>query len=83
VYGAYDSLDKAMAGLEEYKNIFIDELVESVIDPEYTDEEIQEAKEDLQTAIYGSTKDGYFEIDYSFADTRNEMHISIRDVEVQ
>ena len=26
VYGAYDSLEKAKAGLEEYKEIFVEEL---------------------------------------------------------
>ena len=83
IYGAYDSLDKAKAGLEEYKEQFIEELIDESIGPESSEEEAQEAKEALNIGIYGSAEECYFEIDYDFADSRNEMHISIRDVEVQ
>lgn len=84
VHGAFDSLDKAKTALEEYKNLFIEQLVEDLIDgEELSVDEIQEIRDNLAIEVYGSVNDGYFEIDYDSWDTRNEMHISIRDVEVQ
>jgi hypothetical protein len=82
IYGAYDSLEKAKAGLEEYKEQFVEELKENAIDPDYPYEDVTEALNDMDIQIYGSVEANYFEIDYNFADTRNEMHISIEETEV-
>ena len=83
IYGVYDSLDKARVGLDEYKANILEELKESVIDPDYSEEEMQEAMDDMDIQIYGSAEACYFEINYNSWDTRSEMHISIRDAEVQ
>ena len=83
VYSAYDSLDKARAGLEEYKNTFLEELKESAIDSDYSEEEIKEAVDSMNIEIIGSTDACYYEVDYDSWDTRNEMHISIRDTEIR
>lgn len=83
VYGVYDSLDKARAGLEEYKDIFLEELKESVIDPDDSEEEIKEAVDNMDIEMIGSAEACYYEIDYNSWDTRSEMHISIRDTEIQ
>lgn len=83
VYGVYDSLDKARVGLAEYKDIFLEELKESVTDPDYTEEEIAESIEDMDIEVVGSPDACYFEIDYTSWDTRNSMYISIEKTEVQ
>ena len=83
VYGAYDSLDKARAGLVEYKDQFLAELKESLIDPESPEKDIEEAIKDADIQIYGSSSACYYEIDYTSCDTRNEMHISIEETELQ
>ena len=83
VYGVYDSLEKAQTGIEEYKNIFIEELEASVVDSDSAEEEVREALDDMDIQIMGSSEACYFEIDYNSWDTRSEMHISIRDAEVQ
>jgi hypothetical protein len=83
VHGVYDSLNKAKVAIDEYKDIFIKELEETIIDSDYSEDEVKEVVEDMDIEIYGSADAGYYEIDYYSCDTRNEMHISIRDVEVQ
>lgn len=80
VYGAYDSLEKAKVGLEEYKNNFLEELKENAIDSEYSEEEMIA---DMDIQVYGSANAYYFEIDYNSCDVRNEMHISIEETEVR
>lgn len=83
VYGAYDSLDKAKVAIDEYKDIFLKELEESVIDLDYSEDEVKEAVEDMNIEIIGSADVGYYEIDYDSWDTRSAMYISIRDAKVQ
>jgi hypothetical protein len=85
INGIYDSLDKAKAGLEEAKQLHLEELMEPFIEEDAYDseEERQEAINNLEIEVYGSVDDGYFEITYYSWDSKNAIHISIRDDKVQ
>lgn len=72
VHGVYASLDDAKKGLEECKNECYDEIVNN---PDY-DEEAREY-EKVNTSVYGSVEEDYFEIDYFLGDTPCELYINL------
>ena len=72
VHGVYAFLDDAKKGLEECKNECYDEIVNN---PDY-DEEAREY-ERVNTQVYGSVEDDYFEIDYFLGDTPGEIYIKL------
>lgn len=72
VHGVYTSKEDALKGLVECKDVLYDEVVQSD-DPE----ELEYNKSCAR--IYGSEAEEYFEIDYCFADTMNELYITITE----
>jgi hypothetical protein len=72
IHGVYSTLSAAQKGLEECKDVTYDEIVQSD-DPEEL--EFNQSR----TRVYGSVEEGYFEIDYDFADTTNEIYITITE----
>jgi hypothetical protein len=78
VHGVYAFLDDAKKGLEECKDERYNEIVNN---PDY-DEEDRELAE-VNTSVYGSVNDDYFEIDYFIGDTPCEIYINIVEKEIQ
>ena len=78
VHGVYSSLEKAKQGLVECKDEIYNEEVGDT--DGYTEEEIKELKENVQ--VYGSVKEGYFEVDNHNYDVVSEVHISIVEKEI-
>lgn len=72
VHGVYTSKTEALKGLVECKDVIYDETIQSD-DPE----ELEYNKS--RTQVYGSEWEEYFEIDYDFADVRNEIYITISE----
>ena len=76
VHGVYTDKSAARKGLVECKDIFYDDVIQ-VDDPE--DLEYNKSR----TYVYGSEAEGYFEIDYDFADAPNELYIKIDEVTLE
>lgn len=72
VHGVYAFLDDALKGLEECKNECYEEIVNN---PDYDEEERELAQ--VNSQVYGSVNDNYFEIDYNIGDTSCELYISL------
>lgn len=72
VHGVYAFLDDAEKAMIACKYEHYIEIVEN---PDYTEEECELAR--VNTSVYGSVEDGYFEIDYFEGDTPCEIHINI------
>ena len=70
VHGVYSALEAAELGLMECKDVTYDEVVQNE-EPEM----IQYAIDN--TRVYGSVKEGYFEIDYDFGAGPCEIYITI------
>lgn len=85
IYGVYSSLEKAKAGLEDAKQWHLENLTEHIREDDgyESEEEKQASIDDMEIEVYGSIENCYFEITYYSWDTRNAVHISIRDAEVQ
>ena len=83
VYCAYDSLEKARTGLEEYKNLFLEELKENALDNDEYEPDIANFMDALDVEIVGSSEACYFEITYNTWDMRSSLHISIRETEIR
>ena len=77
VHGVYAFLDDAKKGLEECKNEYYDEIVNN---PDL-DEEARDY-EKVNTSVYGSVNDDYFEIDYFLGDTPCEIYITLVEKEI-
>ena len=78
VHGVYLTRASALKGLEERKNEIYDEIVNA---PDYDEEDRRLAE--VNTSVYGSQAEGYYEIDYELADTFAETYITIVEQEVQ
>ena len=76
VVGAYLSRQKAEEALESDLKAFMDSLVDG-----YDAEDAQEVIESAQ--VYGSIKEGYFEVDYDGALNRMEYRVEIKEQEAQ
>lgn len=76
VHGVYTDKSAARKGLVECKDVCYDEVVQTD-DPE--DLEYNKSR----THVYGSEAEGYFEIDYDFADVPNELYIKIDEVTLE
>jgi hypothetical protein len=70
IHGVYPDIKSAQKALVECKDLMYDETIQSE-DPE----ELEYRKS--STKVYGSVEEGYFEIDYDFADIPNELYITI------
>lgn len=77
VHGIYKSEAGAQQGLEECKQDMLEEIYED-LDP---DGEYPELRDDVK--VYGSVKDGYFEIDYTIGTEPVEIYIGIEHTYVQ
>ncbi len=77
VHGVYRKLEDAEKGLLECKDQTYDEIIN---DPDFDEEERKNYIE--STEVYGSVKEGYFEIDYDSWDIRNEIRIEITEKEI-
>ena len=77
VHGVYLNLDDAKKGLEECKNECYDEIVNN---PDFDDEDREYAE--VNTSVYGSTNDDYFELDYFIGDTPCEIYIQLVEKEI-
>ena len=71
VYGLYKLEDSARKALEECK----DEIYSEVLNDLDPDGEYPELKNDVQ--VYGSVKEGYFEIDYTIGTEPVEVYINL------
>ena len=76
VHGVYTDKSAARKGLVACKDSFYDEVIQAD-DPE--DLEYNKSR----THVYGSEAEGYFEIDYGFADAPNELYIKIDEVTLE
>jgi hypothetical protein len=76
VVGAYLSQKKAEEALEADLKAFIDSLVDG-----YDAEDAHEVMESAR--IYGSVKEGYFEVDYAGAFNTMEYRVEIKEQEAQ
>jgi hypothetical protein len=74
IHGVYSTLAGAQVALEACKN---ENYREIVYNPDY-DEEDRECAE-VNTSVYGSVAEGYFEIDYYAGDTSCELYITITE----
>lgn len=70
VHGVYAFLDDAEKGLEECKDEWYNEIVNN-------------PDAEVNTSVYGSVNDGYFEIDYFIGDVPCEVYIHIVEKEIQ
>ena len=77
VHGIYHSLDEAKQALVEYKNDSYNEIVNN---PDFTEEDVEYAK--VNTSVYGSVEEQYFEIDYFTGDWSCELYIRITEKEL-
>ena len=77
VHGIYKSEATAQQGLEECKRDMLDEIY-SNLDP---DDEFPDIRDEVK--VYGSVKDGYFEIDYILGTEPVEIYIGITHSYVQ
>ena len=77
VHGIYKSEASAQQGLEECKQEILEEIYEA-LDPDGYYPELRD-----EVKIYGSVKDGYFEIDYTIATEPVELYIGIVNAHVQ
>ena len=71
VHGLYKSENSARKALEECK----DEIYSEVLNDLDPDGEYPELKNDVQ--VYGSVKEGYFEIDYTIGTEPVEVYINL------
>lgn len=76
VVGVYKSRDKAESALQ----VDLEAFKESVVDG-YDSEDVQEVLDGMQ--IYGSVKEGYFEVDYPAAFNTMEYRVEIIEQEAQ
>ena len=77
VHGVYAFLDDAKKGLVECK----DECYNEIVNNPDLDEEAREY-EKVNTSVYGSVADDYFEIDYYLGDTPCELYINLVEKEI-
>ena len=68
--------DKYEATYEALKDSFYEDIIQ-------TDDPVDLEYNKAQTRIYGSEANGYFEIDYGFADAPNELYIKIDEVTLE
>lgn len=73
IHGIYTTKAAALKGLVECKEDHYNELVQD--DDEETLEYVKS-----RTRVYGSEAEEYFEIDWDFADTTNEIYITISEL---
>lgn len=78
VHGVYAFLYDAEKGLKECKDEWYNEIVNN---PDYDKEDHEYAE--VNTSVYGSVNDGYFEIDYFIGDVPCEVYIQIVEKEIQ
>ena len=76
VTGVYKTKEKAEAALKADLEAFKKGLVDG-----FDSEDAQEVLESMQT--YGSVKEGYFEVDYEWADNNSEYRVEIVEQKVQ
>ena len=76
VHGVYTDKSAARNGLVACKDSFYDEVIQTD-DPEGLE------YNKSRTHVYGSEAEGYFEIDYDFADVPNELYIKIDEVTLE
>ena len=76
VHGVYTDESAARKGLVECKDSFYGEVTQA---PDLEGLEYNKA----HTYVYGSEAEGYFEIDYDFADAPNELYIKIDEVTLE
>jgi hypothetical protein len=74
IHGVYSTLAGAQLALEVCKNENYREIVNN---PDYDEEDVKYAE--TNTSVYGSVKEGYFEIDYFVGDTPCELYITITE----
>lgn len=74
VHGVYTSKAKAKVGLLECKDECYNEVVNS---PDHDEEDKEYAE--VNTSIYGSVEEEYFEIDYFIGDTPCELYMTIEE----
>ena len=77
VHGVYAFLDDAEKAMIACKYECYNEIVNN---PDYTEEECMLAR--VNTSVYGSVEDGYFEIDYFIGDTPCEIYINMVEKEI-
>ena len=74
----YATKAEALKGLVECKDQFYDEIVNN---PDYDEYDVERAKQ--TTHVYGSEAEEYFEIDYDWLDSTNEIQIKIDEVNME
>ena len=72
IHGVYTSKEDAIKGLVECKDLTYDEAVQSD-DPE----DLEYNK--VNTSVYGSVEEEYFEVDYFIGDIPCEVYIKISE----
>lgn len=77
VHGIFKSEDSAKQALEECKEEILQEAYDN-LDP---DNEFPELKNEVK--VYGSVKDGYFEVDYTLGTEPVEIYILITNTFVK
>ena len=77
IHGVYWNLPDAQRGLEELRTKFVDEIVN---DPELDEDDQAIARNYLR--IYGSVKEGYFELDNNVCDVIEEIYLTIAETEL-
>lgn len=77
VHGVYLTKADALKGLEECKDEVYNEIVNV---PDYDEEDRRLAE--VNTSVYGSQAEGYYEVCYELADTFAETYIAIAEQEV-
>ena len=78
VRGVYTSKESAKIGLEEFKQLALDELTEFV-DP---DGDMPEMMNEIDLKIEGSVDEEYFRIEYTICYDRVHEYIKIEEVEI-
>ena len=76
VHGVYTDKSAARNGLVACKDSFYDDVIQ-------TDDPVALEYTKSRTHVYGSEAEGYFEIDYDFADAPNELYIKIDEVTLE
>lgn len=78
IHGVYKSEVSAQKALEECKQEIYDEALQSFAGDEDNTEDFTD-----EVKVYGSVKDGYFEIDYTLGNEPVEIYIQITHTYVQ
>jgi hypothetical protein len=76
--GVFTNKEKALKKMTSFKDSFIEHLFD---DADFDEEELQEFKNAI--GVYGSEKEGYYEIDYPSWDDTCEIYIEITEMPIE